>query len=220
MPCILISKRERTFGLAGQERLKLSTETGIRLIQRAKNFARMNGSTSGATSISGLRSEPRAADGLMRDRLTRRRDPNSREEAWLIFYCGVHVGTIGMRSGNPTGGDHWSWHCGFYPGSKPGEATRSTAADFDEARAAFEGAWATFLAKRTEADFLEYRRHRASDAWKRTMWDAGCKLPTQVADGRSRCFCGAEIGIADMDQHICAAHMEPKAATAPMNRPC
>jgi len=44
------------------------------------------------------------------------------------------------------------------------------------------------------------------------MWDAGCRLPTQTADGRSRCFCGAEIGIADMGQHIYAAHMEPKAA--------
>jgi hypothetical protein len=44
------------------------------------------------------------------------------------------------------------------------------------------------------------------------MWDAGCKLPTQMADGRARCFCGAEIDVASMDQHIYAAHMEPKAA--------
>jgi hypothetical protein len=65
-----------------------------------------------------------------------------------------------------------------------------------------------------EADFLEYRRHRASHAWMRAMWDAGCKLPTRVADGRSRCFCGEAIRIADMDQHIYAAHMESKAATA------
>jgi hypothetical protein len=28
------------------------------------------------------------------------------------------------------------------------------------------------------------------------------------------CFCDAEIGLADMDDHIYAAHMEPKAATA------
>jgi hypothetical protein len=38
------------------------------------------------------------------------------------------------------------------------------------------------------------------------MWDAGCKLPTQVADGRSTCFCGVVIGITDMDAHIYAAH--------------
>jgi hypothetical protein len=32
-----------------------------------------------------------------------------------------------------------------------------------------------------------------------------------MADGRSRCFCGAEIGIADTNEHIYAAHMEPEA---------
>jgi hypothetical protein len=36
--------------------------------------------------------------------LTRRRDPDSREEAWLIFYGDVHVGTISMGSGSPSGG--------------------------------------------------------------------------------------------------------------------
>jgi hypothetical protein len=33
--------------------------------------------------------------------LTRRRDRQSREEAWLIYYSDVHVGTIDLRSGNP-----------------------------------------------------------------------------------------------------------------------
>jgi hypothetical protein len=120
--------------------------------------------------------------------------------------------TIGIRSGNPTGGDQWSWSCGFYPGSNPGDATNGTATSFDAARAAFESAWCVFLSKRTEADFLEYRRHRASDAWKRAMWDAGCRLPTQMADGRSRCFCGAEIDVNTTSAHIYAAHMEHKAA--------
>jgi hypothetical protein len=129
-----------------------------------------------------------------------------------VLYGDVHFGTIGTRSDNPASGDQWSWHCGFYPGSDPGDATSGTATTFDAARAGFESAWSTFLVKRTEADFLEYRRDRASTAWKYAMWDAGCKLPTQTADGRSRCFCGAEIGIADMDQHICAAHMEIEAA--------
>jgi hypothetical protein len=115
-----------------------------------------------------------------------------------------------MRSGNPTGGKKWSWHCGFYPGSNPGDATNGTATDFDAARPAFESAWSVFLAKRTEADFLEHRRHLASDAWKRAMWAAGCQLPTQTADRRARCFCGAEIAIADMDQHIYAAHTESR----------
>lgn len=32
------------------------------------------------------------------------------------------------------------------------------------------------------------------------MWGAGCKLPMQVTDGRSRCFSAAEISIADWEQ--------------------
>jgi hypothetical protein len=116
--------------------------------------------------------------------LTRRRDRKSREEAWLIFYDGyVHVGTIGLRSGNPVGTAPWFWRCGFYPGSNPGDATSGTAADFEEARAAFESAWSVFLSKRTEADFQAYRRHRASDAWKRAVGKpaASCRLKPQTA---------------------------------------
>jgi hypothetical protein len=71
---------------------------------------------------------------------------------------------------------------------------------FDAARAAFNIAWQWLPPKFTEADFTEYRQHRAFDAWKRTMWDASLKLPTQVADGRSACFCGAEI--ADVEGHV------------------
>ncbi len=33
------------------------------------------------------------------------------------------------------------------------------------------------------------------------MWAAGCKLPTQVAEGCSVCFCGAAIGIGDVEPH-------------------
>ena len=83
-----------------------------------------------------------------------------------------------------------------------------TAKTFDAARAAFDIAWQWLLPKFTKADFMKYRRHRAFDAWKRAMWDAGLKLPTQVADGRSTCFCGAAIGIADMESHVYTAHME------------
>jgi hypothetical protein len=64
------------------------------------------------------------------------------------------------------------------------------------------------LPKFTAADFTAYRRHRAFDQWKRAMWDAGLKLPTQVANGRSTCFCGAAIGIADMESHVYTAHTE------------
>jgi hypothetical protein len=33
--------------------------------------------------------------------LTRRRDLESREESWLVYYGDVHVGTIGIRTGVP-----------------------------------------------------------------------------------------------------------------------
>jgi hypothetical protein len=114
------------------------------------------------------------------------------------------------RSGSetPTGTPRWQWACGFYPGSHPAEHARGIVDTFDQARAAFEIAWRYFHAKSTEADFEEHRRKRAFHAWKETMWEAGLKLPTQVADGRATCFCGAAIGAADVESHIIAAHME------------
>jgi len=58
-----------------------------------------------------------------------------------------------------------------------------------------------------EAAFDEYRCHRELQTWKGTMWAAGLPLPTQVAIGRSQCYCGAEIDVKSVDQHIDAAHM-------------
>jgi hypothetical protein len=63
------------------------------------------------------------------------------------------------------------------------------------------------VARVMHGDFAAYRQQRAMTAWKYAMWDAGCKMPTQVPDGRAQCFCGAEIDMATMDGHICAAHM-------------
>jgi hypothetical protein len=34
--------------------------------------------------------------------LARRRCPDARQEGWHVYYGGVHVGTIAIRSGNPT----------------------------------------------------------------------------------------------------------------------
>ncbi len=76
----------------------------------------------------------------MKTALTRRRDPDAAHEGWLIYYGDVLVGMIAIRSGNPTKTDPWSWTCGFYPGSRPGECTMGTAATFEQARAAFEAA--------------------------------------------------------------------------------
>ncbi len=40
------------------------------------------------------------------------------------------------------------------------------------------------------------------------MWDAGLKLPTQVADCRSTRFCWAAIGIADIESYVFAEHTD------------
>jgi hypothetical protein len=150
----------------------------------------------------------RSAESWGMSALTRRRNPDARQETWQV-YCGdVRVGSIAMRSGNPTDTDPWGWRCGFYPGSEPGDCTSGTAASFDQARRDFEEAWRVFLANRTEADFDEYRKHRAWTAWKYAMWDSGCKLPTQLANGRSTCFCGAAIDIKGMSRHVHVAHLE------------
>jgi hypothetical protein len=91
---------------------------------------------------------------------TRRRCPEAREECWHVYYDDAHVGSIAIRSGNPESTDPWQWHCGFYPGSRPGECTSGTAVTFGQARAAFESAWRVFLSKRTEADFQARRNIR------------------------------------------------------------
>jgi hypothetical protein len=68
--------------------------------------------------------------------LTRRSDPDARQESWLLLY-----------------GD-------FYPGPEPGDCVSGTAASFDEARRLRVGV-AGLPRHRTEADLDEYRKHRA-----------------------------------------------------------
>jgi hypothetical protein len=65
-----------------------------------------------------------------------------------------------------------------------------------------------FLSNRTEADFQECRDERAFTAWKYRMWDTGQRLPTQVTDGRSTCFCGARLTIGSVSDHVRSAHLE------------
>jgi hypothetical protein len=108
----------------------------------------------------------------------------------------------------PTNG----WSVGFYPLAHRGEREDGTAPDFFRARVDFGAAWSRLLPKITDADLAEYRRERAHAAWKYRMWETGCKLPTQVASGRSRCFCGAEIDIAGTEGHVYAAHIAPEKA--------
>ena len=109
--------------------------------------------------------------------LTRRRYPEAPEECWHIYYGDIHAGTIAIRTGNPHDEDPWEWHCGFYPGSNPGEQQNGTAATFNEARADLECALRVFLSNRTAADFQAWRNHQASTAEKCRRFDRGERMP-------------------------------------------
>jgi hypothetical protein len=128
--------------------------------------------------------------------LTRRRSTDAREECWHVYYGDVHAGTIAIRSGNPYDEDPWEWHCGFYPGSKPGEHQNGTAATLDEARGDFESAWKVFLSKRTAADFQAWRDQRDWTARKYALWDTGKRLeppsygPSKPCSRFMKCPCG------------------------------
>jgi len=140
-----------------------------------------------------------------RMQLTRRRSTD-RPDCWHIYSGDVHAGTIALRAGNPHDTDPWEWSCGFYPGSRPGEIQSGTSETFDQARAEFGSAWAVFLANRTEADFQAWRNQRDLTAWKYAMWDRGFKLPAQLPSGRSKCFCGADLTMSGVPDHVRAAH--------------
>lgn len=137
--------------------------------------------------------------------LTRRRYPE-RQDCWHVYYGDVCVGTIARRAGCPVDEDQWEWGCGFYPGLEPGQGDGGTAPDFEAARLAFEAAWLRLLPMLTEASFQAWRDNRDITAWKYAMWDAKAKMPTQMTNGRSRCYCGAPIDIAGMHEHVLKAH--------------
>ncbi|MGY8668498.1 hypothetical protein Q3C01_39865 [Bradyrhizobium sp. UFLA05-109] len=139
--------------------------------------------------------------------LTRRRskdDPH--RETWLIFFGDVSVGVVGRRAGVPNSAPQWSWSCGFYPGTDPGEHRSGIAETFDEARMSFQAAWQELAATRTEADFETWRRQRDWTAWKDRMHRLAMPLPTQRLDGTARCFCGDAITNATVGAHVRAAH--------------
>ena len=122
--------------------------------------------------------------------LTRRRSPDAGEECWQVFNGDVRVATIAERVGIPNHKPRWGWTCGFYPGSHPGECTGGAPATTDEARAGFEKAWAVFLAKRTEADFQEWRDQRDWTERKYAMRTRGERMPSQQPSSLMTCACG------------------------------
>jgi hypothetical protein len=120
--------------------------------------------------------------------LTRRRSPDAREECWHVYYGDVLAGTIAIGSGNPHDEDPWEWHCGFYPGSHPGEHQDGTAASFDEARSNFEAAWKFFLRSEPRRSGVAWParldRSKICDAASRR------KLPSQKPSTLMKCVCG------------------------------
>jgi hypothetical protein len=96
---------------------------------------------------------------------------NDRPVTWHAHYAGVRVGMIVERSGVANTAEPWEWHCGFYPGSEPGEQRYGRAASFEAARSAFEAAWRDYLTRRTEADIKEWRQDAAWHAAKYARWD-------------------------------------------------
>jgi hypothetical protein len=138
--------------------------------------------------------------------LTRRREPDASREVWHVFYGDVQVGTIGERAGVPVDVDQCGWCCGFYPGVEPKRHADGTARTFKMARTAFSKAWRELLPTLSEANFQAWRDQRDWTAWKYQMHDCGCRMPTQEADGRSRCFYGVAIDIAGVERHIYTAH--------------
>ncbi len=106
-----------------------------------------------------------------------------------------------LRAGVPHDAHQWGWRCGFYPGTGPGDHRSGSASSFDGARAAFERAWQELAPTRTEADYRAWRDERDWTAWRRRMHEEHLPLPTQLMDGRSRCFCGLSITIASTYRH-------------------
>ncbi len=108
--------------------------------------------------------------------LTRKR-VNDRPERWHVHYAGVRVGLILERSGVANTSEPWEWHCGFYPGSNPGEQSYGTASSFEAARVAFDAGWREYLPKRTEADFQAWRDQEAWTAEKYRRFDRHERMP-------------------------------------------
>jgi hypothetical protein len=149
---------------------------------------------------------------------TRHRDPDARQESWLILYGDVHVGTIGLRSGNPFDTDQCQWRCGFYPGSEPGDWTSGTVASFDQARGDFELARLVFSPCRSSIGERWSPSHRGRlrripeaprlDSVEIRDVGFGMQATHATSERRSRCFCGEVIDIKGMSQHVHVAHME------------
>lgn len=147
-----------------------------------------------------------AARTMNQPQLTRRRDNDPHRTGWFVYFGDVLVGHIGTRTGVPNHAPQWGWRCGFYPGCDPQHATGGVAESFEEARAGFEQAWNRLSATRTEAHYELWRQSRDFHAWKGRMQAARLPLPSQRTSGRSHCFCGEELTVAGVPDHVQTKH--------------
>jgi hypothetical protein len=87
-----------------------------------------------------------------------RKRVNDQPVSWHVHCAGVRVGVIAERSGAPPSSDPWTWHCGFYPGSSPGDDRHGTAASFELARVAFEAAWREYSSRESRRALVYLQR--------------------------------------------------------------
>jgi len=136
--------------------------------------------------------------------LTRRSSADP-PDCWHIYYCDVQAGTIAMRAGNPHDTDPWEWSCGFYRGRGPAESSPAHRRPLSKP-APNSGPLGRSFWRTAPTPIQAWRYQRDSTAWKYAMWDARMKLPTQLPTGRSKCFCGADLTINGVTDHVRAAH--------------
>jgi hypothetical protein len=86
---------------------------------------------------------------------------------------------------DPSGDPGWSTSYDDIPQPTSVVMGKNLSPPAEAAQAAFESAWSVLLSKCTEADFLEYRRHRASDAWTRALVGCGLCRRRQPTAGRA-----------------------------------
>ena len=130
-----------------------------------------------------------------------RRSPS---RTWLIHLNDVRIGVIGRRAGVPSSAPQWGWSRGFYPGVDPGWT--GIAETFDDARAAFQGAWVELAVTLTEANYKTWRRQRDWTAWKDRI--ARSSAPATHAARRRRCALLLRrcVSIQALEAHVRTAH--------------
>jgi hypothetical protein len=80
---------------------------------------------------------------------------------------------------------------GFTPAAVPANAHKARPRPSTRPRAGFEGLpGASFLAKRTEADFQAWRDQQERTERKYAIWKRGERLPSQKPNSLMKCPCG------------------------------